>query len=189
MLKKFNWIFSSAKPLWPSFKGKGNQSELYIYIWHAKVYRHARFDCQSINIIRSITIKLHIKNLSSLRCNCDLEWRLRASDWQRLKSFWNNNYFHDWNPIKTKICWCANLYSVLFHQREFEIKLVKCAIFSGVRHLKIFRDVYSIPTAMTVGTACAASIWHTFHFLIHIKNHVNLGNDERSSGRMVRQKC
>ena len=37
-----------------------------------KVYCHAQFECHSLNIVRYITIKLQVKNVSHLRRSCHL---------------------------------------------------------------------------------------------------------------------
>ena len=37
------------------------------------IYHHDKFECHSLNIVRDITIIVQVKNLSNLRCSCDLE--------------------------------------------------------------------------------------------------------------------
>ena len=53
-------------------------------ICHAYVSHHAKLECHTQNTVQNTTIKLQVKNWSSLRCSGDLEWRSRLSDRQRL---------------------------------------------------------------------------------------------------------
>ena len=50
----------------------------------AWAYRHAKCKCHNLNIVRYIAIIVHAKNVSSLRRSCDLEWRARLPDWEKI---------------------------------------------------------------------------------------------------------
>ena len=58
-------------------QGRGNEHGHIRYVY---VYRHAKFECHSLNIVRYITIKLQVTTLSSLCRSCGLELRSRSSD-------------------------------------------------------------------------------------------------------------
>ena len=90
-------IFAFADPLWPCIKDKfinASMSIIYIYICHALVYRHAKFECHSLNIVRDVATTAQVKHLSSWRLSCDLEWRSRPSDWQKIKIDLSSDYLH-----------------------------------------------------------------------------------------------
>ena len=48
----------------------------------AYVYCHAKFECHGLNIVWNITLTVQVKHMSSLRCNCQLQWRSRSLDWE-----------------------------------------------------------------------------------------------------------
>ena len=127
------WIWSFATPLWPCINV--NVIEMSI-ICHASVYRHAKIECCSLNIVRDITIKLQMNNLLSLRCSCDLEQRLRSSDWQRplagllssqqtgwallVNSFWNVGTMM---VFTIKICVTCNAGQGQYHEHEMHSRV------------------------------------------------------------------
>ena len=53
-------------------------------IWHENDYRHTTFEWYSLNCVRDMAVMVQVKHVSSLRRNCDLEWRARSSDSNRL---------------------------------------------------------------------------------------------------------
>ena len=62
------------RPTMTLCQGQGHRKE-HEQIYHASVYRHAKFECHSIYTARdlSISIIVQVKHVSSLRRNCDLE--------------------------------------------------------------------------------------------------------------------
>ena len=53
-------------------QGQGHRDE-HQHICHADAYRHATFECHSLNIVRDTVITVHAKHQSCLRRRCDLE--------------------------------------------------------------------------------------------------------------------
>ena len=96
-----------ADQLWPCIKVKHIETSMSVYAMH-KSRIMPKIECHSLNIVWDITIQQQ-KYLSRLRSSCDLEWRLRSSDWEKnlyidlesdylhskqdghsFNSFWNN---------------------------------------------------------------------------------------------------
>ena len=77
------WFFASADRLWPCIKSKVIETSMRnipcIYISACQVWMP-----HSLHIVRIITIIVQVKNCSSLRRSCDLEWRSRSSDWEKI---------------------------------------------------------------------------------------------------------
>ena len=42
-------------------------------ICHEHVYRHAKFECHSLNTVRDMSITVQVKHVSRLRRSCDLQ--------------------------------------------------------------------------------------------------------------------
>ena len=95
-----------------TFASRSRPLNEHEHICHAYVYRHAMFECHSLNIVWDIASIAQVTNLSSLRRIYDLEWRTRSSDLENviytfsrtilihskvdghcLKSFWNSETF------------------------------------------------------------------------------------------------
>ena len=52
--------------------GHNYEYESYVYVY---VYRHVKSESRSLNIVRDITIRLQVHNVSRLRRGCDVESR------------------------------------------------------------------------------------------------------------------
>ena len=61
-----------CRPTMTLHQGQGHRHE---EIYHACVYRHANFECHSLNSVRDMAIIVQVKHLSCLRRTCDLERR------------------------------------------------------------------------------------------------------------------
>ena len=48
------WFFAISGPLWPRIKVKVIQTSISVYVWPPQVYRHTKFECNSLNIVRDI---------------------------------------------------------------------------------------------------------------------------------------
>ena len=71
------------------YQVQGHRNE-HQQICHAKIYRHAQFECHSSNIVPNITIIVHVQHVSSLRHSCDLECRQGLCDLER-RSVWGSH--------------------------------------------------------------------------------------------------
>ena len=68
--------FCLCRPTKPLHQGQGHQYDMNI-VCHELVYRHAKFQCNSLTIVRYIDCKLKSSQVWDT-----LEWRSRLSDWQ-----------------------------------------------------------------------------------------------------------
>ena len=71
------WNISFAKPLWPCIKIKVIEMSVQYAVHKSEVFRHAKFECHNLDIVRGITIKLQVKIVSRLRGSCDLKSVIR----------------------------------------------------------------------------------------------------------------
>ena len=63
-----------CRPIMTLNQGPGHRHER-VQISHAYVWRHTRLECHSLDAVRDMVIIVRVKHSSSLRRNCDLEWR------------------------------------------------------------------------------------------------------------------
>ena len=47
----------------------------WVYMPCISLLHHVKFECHSLNTVQDMVIRVQVKNLSSSRCSCDLEWR------------------------------------------------------------------------------------------------------------------
>ena len=94
-------------------QGQGNRNE-HGYIWHAYVYRHAKFGCHSLNIVRDTSYGYYNTSLTFVRFEMEL-----------------------WPSMKSKVIGLRNDYNRMLSRAIFTANLIGIAwtIFEVIKHV------------------------------------------------------